>query len=379
MMLMLVACACLCCTVFAAQQPNSAVLRQYFEQGHEALAQRRYADAEKAFEKVVELDPTAAIPRANLALVYFEEGEFAKAVAEFQQSLKLDSNLTNSRYFLAMSLSELGRYKEALPELNEGFNRETDPKLKRLLGLHLERAYTGLDRNRDAVEVALKLSKLYPRDPEVLYQTARLCSNFAYQSIQTLGQVAPDSVWRHLASADFYQTQGHYALAIREYQRVLALAPKMPGIHYRLGRALLRAKQPGSQAKALAEFQAELRLDPSNASAAYEAAQIYRNLGELEKAHELLTSALSHYPDFEEAQLALGRLLNVQKEPAQALLHLKKAVAIDPADSAAYFQLARTYHALGDTAGEQRAMAQFRKLTAQAAKNTNALAEDSPN
>lgn len=363
---------------FRAQQASSAELQHYFQEGHKALAEKRFADAEKAFGKLVQLDPTAAIPYANLALVYFEERKFSDAVPAFQKSLKLDPGLSNSRYFLAMSLSELGRYGEALKGVKEGFDEERDPKLKRLIGLHLERTYTGLGRDREAVTVALEMSRLYPNDPEVLYQTGRLCGNFAYLSIRKLGQVAPGSIWRHMASGDFYETQGHYALAIREYRQVVALNPRMPGIHYRLGRALLRSKQPGAQAEALKEFQAELRLDPTNANAAYQAAEIYRNLDQLDRAHDLLTAALKQHPNFEEGELGFGRLLNLQGKPRLALPHLQKAVSLDPDDAAAFFQLARAYRALGNKAGEAQAMAQFQKLKAQQASRENALAEDSP-
>lgn len=366
----------LCCSGLAAQQPDNAVLRQYFQQGQEALAHKRFADAERAFGKLVQLDPTAAVPYANLGLVYFEERNFIRAVPAFQQSLKLNPHLSNSRYFLAMSLSELGRYSQALAGLQDGFSQEQDAKLKRLIGLHLERAYTGLHRDREAVGVALELSRLYPNDPQVLYQTGRICGDFAFLSIQKLGQLAPHSVWRHLASGDFYETQGHYSLALREYRNVLAVAPKMPGIHYRIGRALLRSKQPGAQGQALKEFEAELQLDPANANAAYEAAEIYRNLDELGKSRELLTSALAHYPDFEEAQLGLGRLWNLQGKPRLALPYLKKAVSLDPDDSAAYFQLSRAYHSLGNTAAERQAIAQFWSLKAREINHENALAED---
>src|SRR5713226_6303062 len=89
-----------------------------------------------------------------------------------------------------MSLSELGRYNEALPGLEKGFRRSTDPALKRLAGLQLERAYTGLKRDSKAVEVALELNRLYPEDPEVLYHTGRLFGNFAYLSMRKLSQVS---------------------------------------------------------------------------------------------------------------------------------------------------------------------------------------------
>ena len=53
-----------------------------------------------------------------------------------------------------MSLSEVSRYREALPGLEKGFRGPLDPEMKRMCGLQLERTYTGLRRDSDAVKVA---------------------------------------------------------------------------------------------------------------------------------------------------------------------------------------------------------------------------------
>ena len=92
---------------------------------------------------------------------------------------------------------------------------------------------------RDAVDVALRLSRLYPDDPEVLYHSGRLFANFAYLQTMRLATVAPDSVWLHQAAGEANESQGLYDAAIREYRQVLTAAPRRPGIHFRIGRVLL--------------------------------------------------------------------------------------------------------------------------------------------
>jgi len=200
---------CLWCPCVAAQQADAGLLQHYSQEGQRALAEKRYPDAERAYEKLVNLNPGIAELHANLGLIYFQDGKYKQAVPALLQALKLKPSLPNAQYFLAMSLSELGRYGEALPALEKGFKGADDPGLRRLLGLHLERAYTGLQRDGDAVEVAVELSRLYPKDPEVLYQTGRLSGNFAYLAMQKLATVAPDSIWRLQASAELFETQGH--------------------------------------------------------------------------------------------------------------------------------------------------------------------------
>jgi tetratricopeptide (TPR) repeat protein len=124
-----------------------------------------------------------------------------------------------------MSLSELGRYNEALSGLEKGFSRSNDPEIRRMCGLQLLRVYTGLKRDNKAVEVALQLNRLYADDPEVLYQSGKIYGNFAYQTMHKLWHVDPDSIWRHQAAAEAYESQTAFDQALIQYQAVLQAGP----------------------------------------------------------------------------------------------------------------------------------------------------------
>src|SRR5262245_38740530 len=291
------------------QQASTAQLQRYSQEGEKALAAGRYDEAAQAYVKLRELAPNMAEVHARLGLIYFQQGKFEQAAPTLRQAIKLKPTLPNTDLLLAMTLSELGQYREALPALEKGFNRVTDPALKRASGLRLSRAYTDLGRDDKAVEVALELTRLYPKDPEALYYAGRLFANYAYLSTVKLAEVAPDSLWLHLAAGEANESQGRLDAAIREYKEVLSLQPNRPGVHYRIGRALLAtAKQSTgdsvSEPEALREFEQELRLDPTNANAAYEAGEIYRKSARFDRAAELFSRAVKYYPDFVEALVA---------------------------------------------------------------------------
>lgn len=347
-------------------QTSEASLRSYFEEGEKALAEGRLPEAEAAYAKLANLAPNVAEVYGRLGLVYFQEKRFEEAVPVLRKALKLKPSLPNTDVLLAMSLSELGRYKEALPGLDKAFHHVNDPELKRLSGLELQRTYTGLQRDADAVQTALDLARLYPKDPEVLFYTSRLFGNYAYLSMEKLADVAPDSVWRHEATADAYQSAGNYDLAIAEYRRVLELSPTSAGIHYRLGRSLLAAARQGaasgSVANAAKEFELELQQDPTNANAAYELAEIHRKAGELDQAKELFSAALKYYPDFEEANVGLGRSLIGSGKAAEAVPYLRKAIELNPRDEIPYYQLAMAYKALDRKDEQKAALEKFQEL-----------------
>ena len=359
-------------------QPSSAgALQRYFEEGERALAANRYADAENAYVKLRELDPGTAEIHAKLGVIYFQQGKFAQAVPTLRQALKLKPALPNADVLLAMSLSELGHYSEALPGLEKGFRRSTDPAMKRMAGLQLQRAYTGLQRDSKAVEVSLEMSHLYPDDPEVLYHAGRLFGNFAYLAMRKLTEVAPDSVWRHQAAGEAHESQAEYDLAIMEYKNVLGRDPGRPSIHYRLGRALLaqslqRDSTAEKVAEALAEFEQELQRDPTNANAAYEAAEIHRKSAEFGKAREFFEIALTGDPDFQEAQVGMSRALLALEKPDLALPHLRKAISLHPEDEVPYYLLSQVYRKLGNEAEQRKALVEFQRLRDQKSRQRNA-------
>jgi tetratricopeptide (TPR) repeat protein len=358
--------AALCLVAVGAMGQESDSLDRLYRQAQQALTQGRYSEAERLYERLSKLDPGIAEVHANLGLIYFEERKFDQAVPALHQALKLKPGLTRSESLLAMSLSEIGRYSEAVAGLEKCLHRSAETEIKRMCGLELERAYAGLKKDSKAVEVAMELDRLYPDDPEILYQAGKVYGNFAYLTMEKLAQVAPTSVWRHLAAAEAHESQGSYGQAIQEYHEVLRLEPDRPAIHYRIGRSLMgRFWQHQSQddvAAAEKEFEEELRLHPDNANAAYELGEMCRKNKQVEKAQRYFEQALQHYPDFAEAQLGLVAVLLEKNQPAQALPHAQRAVAVDPENEVCWYRLAKIQRSLGNVVEQQKALAEYRRL-----------------
>ena len=356
------------------QQADVDLLQHYFQEGQRALTEERYAEAAQSFEKLRDLDSGIAEIHASLGFCYFQQGKFTEAVPAMREALKLNPALKPVEVLLAMSLAELGSYSQALPGLENGFRSAPDPALRRSAGLRLQRAYSGLEEDDKAVTIALELVRLYPEDPEILYHAGRATGNFAYLTMRKLAEVAGDSVWVHLAAGDAFESQREHALAISEYRKVLALDPGRPGIHYRLGRALLALSQrPNSNGEALREFERELDLDPSNANAAYEAAEIRWKSQDFVRARQLFKLALKFYPEFEEALVGLAKALISLSKPEAALPHLLKAISVNPRSEVAHYRLSQVYRALGNVKGQREAMAEFQRLRSETSPELDTL------
>ncbi len=355
---------CLWSVYSLAQATNDALLQRYAQAGEKALAEQRYDEAAQAFEKLRKMAPNIAEIHARLGLIYYQASKFEQAAPALRQALKLKPTLPNLDVLLAMSLSELGQYQEALPALQKGFKQTKDAPLRRSSGLQLQRAYTGLQQDSQALEVALELTKAYPKDPEILYHASRLFANFAYLSAVKLSQVAPDSLWLQLAAGEAHESQGHWASALGAYREVVKLNPKHPGVHFRLGRVQLAraAQDANAEAEALQEFEQELQLDPTNANAAYEAGELHRKAARFDRALELFPLAVKHAPDFEDALVGLGRTFVSLRKAEQALPSLQKAVALNANNKVTWFQLAQPYRVLNNAPEQQKAFIEYQRL-----------------
>jgi tetratricopeptide (TPR) repeat protein len=339
---------------------------KYAEAGQQALAAGRYPEARENFEQLAKLHPNLAEIHATLAAIYFQQREYELSLREVRTAKKLKPSLPRLDSLLGLSLSELGQFEEALPLLEKGFKQTADLEGRRMCGLQLLRAYSGLKRDPDAVRAALDLNKLYPDDPEVLYHTGRIYGNFAYIIMTKLHDKAPNTIWMLQAAAEASESTKNYDAAVSAFNHILELEPRRNGIHYRLGRIYQTRYTEGQKAEdreaAQREFNAELEIDPGNGNARYELAAIQADLGNIEDARKLYEEVLERYPDFEEALVGLGGVLLDSQKESEAVGPLERATRINPDDDVAWYRLGRAYRGAGRMQDRAKALAEYRRI-----------------
>jgi tetratricopeptide (TPR) repeat protein len=350
----------------AAQAGGEDQSDRYASEGQQALAAGRYGEARTDFEQLAKLNPDVAEVHATLAAIYFQQREYELAAREVRTAQKLKPSLPKLDSLLGLSLGEMGRFAEALPRLEKGFKQTADTEVRRMCGLQLLRAYTGLGRDADAVETALAMDRLYPDDPEVLYHTGRIYGNFAYEVMLKLHDKAPNSIWMLQAQGEANESQKDYEGAIIAFNHVLQLEPSRPGIHYKLGRVYLARYRDGQKQEdrdaAVREFNAELAVNPANGNALYEMAVIQQQQGNLDEARTQFEHVVERFPDFEEALVGLGGVCLENQKPEAALAPLERATKLNPDDEVAWYRLAQAERDTGNREAQQKALAAFQRL-----------------
>ena len=121
----------------APQQTDVAALQDHAKAGERALAEGRYAEAEKEYRILSQLSPGMAEVHVRLGLIYFQQGKFTEAIPTLREALRLKPGFLEAQSNLGLALTEQQRYGEAEQE-----RYDEEPRLVPPLGSRsLRRSY----------------------------------------------------------------------------------------------------------------------------------------------------------------------------------------------------------------------------------------------
>ena len=278
----------------------------------------------------------------------------------------------------ATSLAESGHCSEAIPLLKRAVRQTTDHDLKKRMALDGLHCAMTRDTPYDSLDFLAVLSRDFPHDPEALYAATHAYSDLSMRSSQDLAREAPFSFQVHALNAEALEVQGRWDEAAAEYRKILDINPLLPGIHARLGRALLSKPKPSptdvEQAKK--NFEEELEIDPRNAAAEYVLGQLAADSSDFATAARHFAQATKLDANFAEAYLGLGTSFNSAKRFAEAIPPLETYEKMAPDSPTGHYQLAVAYAGAGrkDDANREAALQRQSSEALEAVKRKAATA-----
>ena len=154
---------------------------EILEYAREAFIAGNYKRSEPMLNQLLLLDNKNPELFQMLATIYYDRGQFKKAIKTFQRALEIDPTYTDASVGLSIILNDLGRYQEGR-EIFEAAQRElavvrnkTDPYVnERLASKHIELAdlYFQYKRYLEAVEQYYKALNLSSRKPDISLKIA---------------------------------------------------------------------------------------------------------------------------------------------------------------------------------------------------------------
>ena len=326
-------------------------------EAQDAVSHEDWAAAVRDYEKLVKASPNKAEFHSKLGMAYYSLGRPQDAVPALKAALKLDPSLAAAHDFLAVSLAETGQCRDAIPQLKKSLARVTDKALKRAGEVDGLRCAMSLNQMDQALDFIKSLNRDFPEDPEALYLSVHVFSDLSIRASQELLFKAPSSYQVHLLNAEALETQGKWDEAAMEYRSVLERSPRLPGIHYRLGRLLLsQPKTPAPVEEARKEFEEELKISPGNPGAEYVLGELARQAHEFPAAAEHFGRAARLDGGFADAFIGLGRSLIAAGRAPDAVAPLETAVKLQPGNPVPHFHLATAYRRVGRKEDADREM-----------------------
>jgi tetratricopeptide (TPR) repeat protein len=259
----------------------------------------------------------------------------------------------------AASLAESGACPEALPQLAKFVAHVTDKELQKRVDLDGVRCATMLQQQEQLLDFLRILGRQFPHDPEVLYVLTHAYSDLSAGAARELATTAPTSIPALELDADANEQQGKWDEAEKDYRKILEQNPRYPGMHFRLARLILSKPNPAPDfaEQAKKELHQELEIDPANAGAEYVLGELARQAQDLPDAVQHFSKATKLETNFADAYLGLGMSLLAEKQYADAVAPLEKAVKLQPANPAGHYSLATAYSRTGRKEDAEREFA----------------------
>ncbi|HUK25458.1 MAG TPA: tetratricopeptide repeat protein [Terriglobales bacterium] len=345
-------------TVFPvlAQSPQVAA---EFNQAAEAMRAGNLEEAGAGFAAVVKADPGFAEAHFNLGLVLQEQGRYQQAVASFQKAIALRPRLHGANLFLGITDFRINHLDESVAAIRkETAAYPKDANAWMWLGVVL----LAQDRAEDAAAALDRAAKLKPGDQDILYHRGRAHLLVSKDSYAEMFKLDPKS-WRvHRVMAQAYAEADRHLDAIAEYEAAIKLAPTQPGLHEELGSEYRNANKIPEAETA---FHRELEIDPYNALATYKLGAIEVEKGDGAKGKELIEAAQKMKAGLVHMDYNLGRAEMLLGDDASAAGHFEKTVKTDPNPEVveqAWYQLGTIYRRQHRMEEAREAMATFQKL-----------------
>jgi len=273
-------------------------------------------------EEIAVSQPALSGLQHQLGRAYYAKGDYLVAIEHLKLALKQDQDDRDATQLLGLSYYLTGQPAKAIPFLRQ-FQSEAE------------------GRTPDAAFVVALCYALTKQHDE------------AMRVISRLYDLRADSPAAHLIFARTLLLQGLDLVAEREAREALRQSPALPEAHFVLGQAALYR---ADFAKAIAEFQAELEVNPGYAPAFSRLGEAYFREGKWNDAQSVVRRSISLDARSPGSYILLCKILLHNRESLLALRAAQRAVSMDSRDYTAHYLLSEAYRQTGQSELARREM-----------------------
>lgn len=318
----------------------------------------------REYRAFLKLKPNSLEARTNLGAALARNGQFGDAIAEYKAALKLAPSNPGVSFNLGLAYYKSGDLSAAAKELSA---------LRALVGdqpqvtLLLADTYLQLEQNTKVIDLLTPAAEKSPQDLGIAYL---LGSALIREKKVEAGQRYLDKILSNGESAEALLLMGtakinasDFAGALADFQKAVALNPKVPMLNTYLGQALMATGDTPAAANA---FLAELAQNPNDFNANLNLAVIRKQDQLYDEANKYLARALRLRPGDLRVRYQVATILIAQNKAEPARLELESIVKEAPKFTEAHVSLATVYYRLKRKADGDRERAIVQQLNAEA-------------
>ena len=329
-----------------------------------AIALQQSGDLEgaiRAYREYLAAQPDSLQARSNLGAALARAGRYDEAIAEYDLGLRKNPDNPALLLNLGLAYYKTGRHAEAAARFERALSLA--PQFQEQVTLLLAVCYNSLGRYKDAVALLAPLEKDKAGDPgfDYVYGTALLGDGR-----QAAGAAVIQRILSHGDSAEAYLLRGTLELTAHErdsaradLEKAVALNPRLPGAHARLGELLLAL---GESEPARAAFTQELALDPDEFTSNLNLGVLAKEDQVYAEARRSLERALKTRPNDPGVRYQMATVDLATGNFELARQALEALIKESPEFAEAHATLATVYYRLNRAADGDRERAMSQKL-----------------
>src|SRR5258708_7898007 len=331
-----------------AETEYTAILTEgYRAVGRIYSAQQKHKQAIGAVEAAALYQPASEETLSDLAITYFEAGQFDKALQPLNRAIALNPQSPSAHSLLGKTYFALREYERAAAELK-----------------------VALEFGANDFDTSFTLAIAYLQQRQ--FSEARRVFDWM---LQHLG----DQPELHVVVGRAFRVAGRLPEAIDEFKKAIALNPTLARAHDNLALAYLMNEGASRLVDAEREFKTELVSNPDEFFANYYLGIVYIFQRKWELAISFLKNASRVQADNPDPYFQLGQAYQELEKHDQAIEALKKSIALNPdlahnkfQVTTAHYRLAQSLLKVGQMEAGQKELRLSSELKAEAFKMAQA-------
>lgn len=325
-----------------------------------------------SFNSAIKIAPENAEAVYYIGVIYMRKNQPNEGLEYIKKSSMLAPGNLKVRASLALVYEQLNRFDESVREykfiISKSPATEEARNAEKSLYLIQIRQYAEAGNVDEALGLAAVLRRDYSDDPRVMHAVGLAFFNFnrlddAEGVFKQVAQLVPGSATPHFYLARVYEKSGKIPLAVEQLKRAITLEPgsdigrrAMVRLGLIKGVQLLEKKDIQGGLK---EFQGVLAIDPNELMALFNIGTIYRELKQPDEAVATFKKLLEIEPRHLEARLRLGVIYMEANKFVESSRELEAVVSMG-ANTPSGQQAAAILRNMQQTFGEK--LAEARKL-----------------